>query len=167
MIFLRIILRLFMVMVGYGLAALTASHVVLAAALAGRTSGLDALLDASPETLVVGVFTAFFFAWAAFLPATVAVAIAEIFSITDIVFHVGAGGLVAALTGGFMFAVDPVEGLSELGSWSTTTLLAAGFAAGLVYWLVAGRNSGAFYPRAFPGEAGAGSPSTDATRQTP
>ncbi|MEZ5840478.1 MAG: hypothetical protein R3D02_08620 [Hyphomicrobiales bacterium] len=147
MIFLRILGRLFAILFGYALAALTASHVLLAASLVGAVPALDTLFSPDLETLILGVFTAFFIAWAAFLPAAVAIAVAELFSVTDIVFHVGAGGIVAAVTGGFLFARDPVASLAEIGTWSTTVLLACGFAAGLVYWLVAGRGSGSFYSK--------------------
>ena len=154
MIFVAIIGRLFAILVGYALAAFVAAEVLLAASLVGAVPAMETLFDPSLEILVVGVFGALFIAWAAFVPTVVAVTLAEIFSVTDIVFHAGAGAVVAAIAGGVLLGVDPVESLADFGTWSTTVVLGAGFAAGLAYWLVAGRRSGSFHRFLTPASAG-------------
>lgn len=76
----------------------------------------------------------------AFVPSLVAIAISEGFGLRGMVYHVLAGGLVAAGTWIIAGAGSPsaAQGLPA----GTLVVLAAGFVAGFVYWLLAGRQAG-------------------------
>ncbi len=78
---------------------------------------------------------------AAFVPAGILIAIAELARLRGIVFHLVASGSIAFLlwTVGF----DGETGDLRPGS---VVVLAAGFLAGLVYWTIAGRTSGCWQP---------------------
>lgn len=72
---------------------------------------------------------------AAFAPALFLIAIAEIARLRGVVLHIAAGGLLALLLwtlGGAQDGLRP----------GSAVALAAGFIAGGIYWLVAGRTSG-------------------------
>ncbi len=79
----------------------------------------------------------------AFLPAAVAAAIAEMVSIRSILFYALAGAVIGFIAyvslGGFDVAALSVDGYTRR---ETEIAVAAGIVAGLVYWLLAGRNAG-------------------------
>jgi hypothetical protein len=79
----------------------------------------------------------------AFLPAALAAAIAEMVPIRSSLFYALAGaaiGVVAYATlGGFDVAALSIDGYTRR---ETEVAVAAGIVAGLVYWLLAGRNAG-------------------------
>jgi hypothetical protein len=73
-----------------------------------------------------------------FLPAMIAIAVAEIFRLRSILFYVVVGGglgLTAHQLSGFAAAFEPQNQMLVI-------LLAGGFAGGLTYWLIAGRLAG-------------------------
>jgi hypothetical protein len=72
-----------------------------------------------------------------FLPALVAVAVAEIFRIRSILYFLAIGGALG-------LAADQLTGFAmvEPRSQMLVVLLAGGFTGGLVYWLIAGRLAG-------------------------
>lgn len=78
---------------------------------------------------------------AAFVPAGILIAIAEIARLRGIVFHLVASGSIAFLLWGVGFSGE-TGGLGP----GSVVVLAAGFLAGLVYWTVAGRTSGCWQP---------------------
>lgn len=80
-------------------------------------------------TLAVGSYS--------FLPALIAIAVAEVFRIRWILYDIAVGGALGFAAQQFtaFAAVEPVERVLVI-------LLAAGFAGGLVYWLIAGRLAG-------------------------
>ncbi|TYC53466.1 translation initiation factor IF-3 [Rhodobacterales bacterium] len=73
----------------------------------------------------------------AFVPASIAIAIAEIARLRSLIFFLAAGGGIAFL----MWTLGEAEQAQGLRPGSVIAL-AAGFLAGSVYWLVAGRTSG-------------------------
>lgn len=83
-----------------------------------------------------GLVTASVLGGLAGAPALCAIVAAEVLSLRSVVFHVGGAGLIA-------FAIwslgAPIEHGLRPGS---SVVLAAGFAAGVVYWIIAGRSSG-------------------------
>ena len=106
----------------------------------------------------VGIFTSFQVMAAAFLPSAIAIAIAELMRWTGLTINLVLGGLVALFTGVTMFAFpgrgphgDPyaaeqaVAGLPSEGT--LIVLLATGFVAAFVYWLIAGRSAGKWMDR--------------------
>ncbi|MHA7776254.1 translation initiation factor IF-3 [Roseibium sp. M-1] len=85
----------------------------------------------------------------ALVPAAVLIAIAEAVRLRGLIFHVAAAGAVAFLVwslGEPVAARGTVEGLRP----GSAVALAAGFLAGAVYWLVAGRTSGCWHAKAAP-----------------
>ncbi|WP_422041517.1 translation initiation factor IF-3 [Roseibium sp.] len=78
---------------------------------------------------------------AAMLPAGIAIAVAEFARLKGIVFHLAAGGGIAFL----IWTLGPEAG-AETGAGGvrpgSVVALAAGFFAGLVYWIIAGRTAG-------------------------
>lgn len=77
---------------------------------------------------------------AAFVPAAIAIAIAEIARLRSLLIHVAAGG-------GIGFLLWTLGAAQETGGPrpGSAVILAAGFCAGAVYWLVAGRTSGCWW----------------------
>src|SRR5690606_32717382 len=73
----------------------------------------------------------------AFIPAGVAIVVAEALRLKGIIFHLAAGGLIAF--GLWTFGSATAEPAVRPGS---TVVVAAGFIAGFVYWLIAGRSAG-------------------------
>lgn len=91
---------------------------------------------------------AFFATWlavaAAFVPAAIAVAIAEIFDIRSIFYYAIGGGLIAALA---WYSTDMsirLENTTDLSPvpYGLQLVVAAGIIGGFVYWLLAGRKAG-------------------------
>lgn len=73
----------------------------------------------------------------ALLPAAIAILFAELLRWRSFIFHMAAAGVIALVlwtAGGEMAETGPRPG--------TSIALAAGFLAGAVYWLIAGRSSG-------------------------
>lgn len=77
----------------------------------------------------------------AFAPSFLAIALAEILGLRSIIYHVGLAGLIAA---GIWVMGDGAILSNGNAGWlpGTTVALAAGFAGGILYWLIAGRTSG-------------------------
>lgn len=101
--------------------------------------GLEPTGDAVPWIPLFAVWTGLYAGGFAFIPWIVAVVIAEGFAIRSVFFWLALGGAVGAAA--YLFN-DVAVGTP----WSGFNLafhLAAGFVAGFVYWLVAGRQAGA------------------------
>jgi hypothetical protein len=90
-------------------------------------------------SVVVGI-GAFFISALALLPAAIVIAIAEAFRLRSVLLYAAVGGLgLLALYYGAGFT-DRMSGGPM--SRETEIVAAAGIVAGLVYWLLAGRNAG-------------------------
>ena len=79
---------------------------------------------------------------AAMVPAGIVIAVAEFARLKGIVFHLAAGG-------GIAFGIWTLGPEADAGGVrpGSVVALAAGFFAGLVYWVVAGRTSGCWWPQ--------------------
>ena len=77
---------------------------------------------------------------ASLVPAGILIAIAEIARLRGIIFHVAAGGVIAFVLW-TLGASGEVNGIRP----GSAVALTAGFLAGTVYWLVAGRTSGTWH----------------------
>ena len=140
--------RTFIVVFAFLLASLAAAIVL--------TIGVTLPLwrDLFPPEIEHGVFTAvagvgmvLVFGFS-LLPAMIVIALAEAFRLRSFLFYAAAGGLgLLALYYGVSFA-DRVAAPSASREWEI--IAAAGIAAGLVYWLLAGRNAGVWCERAPP-----------------
>jgi hypothetical protein len=145
----RLIMRLLLVPLG-GAVAFTAAMILLVVA---HWNEFVALADARPDEqgywLIAFVFAgpvlAFLFSLAValtVLPAAVGVLISEAFAIRSWIYHAANGGLAAWIGWSLMRDIQ-----SEYRFLTEPKLMvAAGLAAGLAYWLVAGCTAGFWKP---------------------
>lgn len=92
-------------------------------------------------SMVFAVFATSFIGATALVPAGLAIVLAETRRLTGLVYHILAGGITAlAILVGTWIPAPGERGLPA--DWNL--FLAAGFAGGFVYWLIAGRTSGAW-----------------------
>ncbi|HEY2136672.1 MAG TPA: hypothetical protein VGH49_12335 [Xanthobacteraceae bacterium] len=145
----RFVVRLLLVPLG-AVAAVTVSMIVLVGA---HWSELVALANAPPDEqgywLIAFVFAgpvlAFLFSLAvafSLAPAAVGVLISETFAIRSWIYHAANGGLAAWIGWSLMRDVQTeYRFLTE-----PKTMVAAGLAGGLAYWLVAGCTAGFWKP---------------------
>lgn len=145
----RFILRLLLIPLGAAV-AITVAVLVIAAA---HWNAFLALANASPQAqedylfalLVAGPLLAMVLALAsalAFVPAAIGVLIAETFAIRSWIYHAANGGLAAWIGWTLMEDVREEYRLFT----DPKILVAAGFAGGLAYWLVAGWSAGFWKP---------------------
>ncbi|MBZ0217493.1 MAG: hypothetical protein K8F25_13120 [Fimbriimonadaceae bacterium] len=86
----------------------------------------------------------------AFVPAVVAIVIAEIFSFRNWIYYVAAGAISSFIAiGGAGLFDRSLDQASESDTGFVTLFLVPGVVAGLVYWLAAGRDAGKAF-RAIP-----------------
>lgn len=142
-VFLALLWHLARIVGGFILASIAAGGVVVAAW--GPMGGAFEEAWTAVDFIGSAVFLAIFIGGFAAVPALVAMAVAEVFRITSPYYFVLSGGVVAMLPG-LPFAFDPATETPAAAVASgvpfLTLLAAAGFVAGVVYWLVAGRHSG-------------------------
>ncbi len=152
----RLLLRLILVPLGAVLAVVAAGalivvaqwnafQTVLAADPQGQEDFLFAVVAAGP--LVVSLMGAWFYY--TFVPAFAGVVVAEAFAIRSWMFHAGNGAVCALL--GWTLTRD-LQDQHHFFS-NPTILVAAGIAAGFVYWLVAGWTAGFWKPLGAAGAA--------------
>lgn len=141
---LRALGHLLLILAGYVAAAVGASLFISLLFTLPLGWSADELPFVMAGSILVAVpILAAIIAHAAFLPAAVAIAAAEIAGARDWSFHAIAGGAVALVIGAMM------DGSTETGHGPGLTypglllvMIAAGIVAGIVYWAVAGRASG-------------------------
>jgi len=143
----QLIGRFFVTLFAFWIASLAAAAVMVFGA-------APALPD--PDTfplLTIFVFTVSAFVAAyAFIPAVVAILVTETFGLRSIVLYAVAGGLIGLFCGytlGFIEPLPRIDFNMPLGT-NIELLAAAGIAAGLVYWLIAGRSAGLWRERPEP-----------------
>lgn len=148
----RLIGRMFLIVLGYGLACLAASAFFHLLVLGGMnlTADEEQLLAVTSFLTVPGAAVAAGYHMA--VPAAVLVALAEMATIRDWIWH-ALGGALAAVAGAFM-AYDPARLQQDTGLLAT--VIACGLVAGIAYWLVAGRGSGG-WSETLNGQASSGS----------
>jgi len=107
-------------------------------------------------TIGTGLVSASIVGATALVPATVLIGLAEAARLRSVIFHVGAAGALAfaVWTLGEEVAVDGVRPGSAVA-------VAAGFIAGAVYWLIAGRTSGVWHAPARHEDGGRSGDATD------
>lgn len=129
------------VLAAYVLACLMASAAFVGFALASLTPQNVNLTPLLSEYANLVFDTALVFLVAGIIPMLAIIILAETLSIQSIVFYALAGTMVALAAALGMSYVDPASYQAPT-RYGTITAGAAGFMAGLVYWLVAGRNAG-------------------------
>ena len=137
--------RLFVIFFGFLAACLVAGIIVVAAVLFPELGGLDGgPIDQSAFDIVLG-FSFIFISGFALLPAMIIAAITEAFCIRGVLVYAVGGGLVglACYLGLVPFDPDTLhfEGIVRR---HLEIMTGAGIVAGLVYWMIAGRNAGAW-----------------------
>jgi hypothetical protein len=136
-----VVWRLFVIVFAFGCASLAAAVTIIIGAAAA--ANVEAPFD-QPEVALLWIMTlatSFGVAFFAFLPALILILLAENFAWRSVLFYPIAG----AAIGLFYGFVLPSEGPGPFYIARSTELIAgAGIAAGLVYWLIAGRHAGAW-----------------------
>jgi hypothetical protein len=139
-----VIVRIVVVIVGYMLACVTASLVLTIGMLTPNWDYLNSLGPQSAAVWLVVAVGAGVIAAIAMLPALLVIALAEGFGWRSFVLYAVLGGALAlALCYGVDFA-GYVGAPDSFLAREREVLAAAGIAGGLVYWLFAGRNAGAW-----------------------
>ena len=137
--------RLFVILFGFLAACLVAGIIVVCAVLFPEFSDLGTgPIDPSALNIVLG-FGFIFISGFALLPAMIVVAITEAFYIRGVLSYAVGGGLVglACYLGLVPFDADQLrfEGIVRR---HLEIMTGAGILAGVVYWMIAGRNAGAW-----------------------
>jgi hypothetical protein len=139
-----VVIRILVVFVGYVLACIAASLVLTIGTLTPEWVYLNSLGLQSPAVWLVVAVGATVIGAIAILPALLVIALAEGFGWRSFVLYAALGGALAlALTYGVDFA-GYVGAPDSFLAREREVLAAAGIAGGLVYWLFAGHNAGAW-----------------------
>jgi hypothetical protein len=139
-----LIARIFVVLFAFALACLAAAAVMTFSLL---YPGLSSLFDTPDDQQIIAItigLSAVFFSLYAMLPAMLIIALAEGFRLRSVLFYSLAG---AALALGLAYGTDPRllrNSDDDLGGRGIEIMAAAGIVAGFVYWVLAGRNAGAW-----------------------
>lgn len=138
-----IIIRLFALWIGYLLACTAAAIVFTLGTLSVADDELVSQIPSVALWWVIGAEAAIMAALAA-LPTLLIIALAEGFAFRSVILYGVIGGILALALGygidfaGYLGGPDSIVGRER------EVLAAAGIAGGLTYWLVAGRNAGAW-----------------------
>ncbi len=145
--------RLFVILLGFIAASLVAGAIVVGAVLFPALSDFaDGPIDPSALNIVLG-FGFIFVSGFALLPALIVVVITEAFYIRSALAYAVGGGVVGLACYLGLVPFDPAtlrfDGIIRR---HLEIMTGAGIVAGMVYWLIAGRNAGAWRapPRALP-----------------
>jgi hypothetical protein len=139
-----VIVRILVLIIGYALACVAASSVFTLGMLGARWDELIAEGFPQPAVWAIVAVGAFIICAVAFLPAMLIVVIAEAFAWRSVLLYgVFGGALALALS----YGLDLSGYIGEPATYFSRErqlFAAAGIAGGLVYWLFAGRNAGAW-----------------------
>ena len=143
--------RLFVILFGFLAACLVAGAIVVVAVLFPEFSDLGhGPIDPDAFNIVLG-FGFIFVSGFALLPAMLVVAITETFYVRGALTYAIGGGLVGLACYLGLIPFDPAtlrfEGIVRR---HLEIMTGAGIVAGLVYWMIAGRNAGAWRKPARP-----------------
>lgn len=162
---LTLILRLAVILFGYAVAALAASAflVLLIVGPLGWVSEEVPWVVTGSLAVAVPVM-AFFAAYYAFIPACVAIVVAELLGKRDWLSYALAGGLVGAVVVGlswqasvYVSEADRMEGVVDPAFSDPgfiLTIIGSGIIGGIAYWFVAGRWAGGWRRSTSPGPTG-------------
>jgi hypothetical protein len=137
--------RLFVILIGFLAACLVAGMIVVGAVLFPEFSDLGAgPIDQGTLDIILG-FGFIFISGFALLPALIIAAVTEAFYIRSSLAYAVGGGLVGLACYLGLVPFDPgtmrFEGIVRR---HLEIMTGAGIVAGLVYWMIAGRNAGAW-----------------------
>ena len=137
--------RLFVILFGFLAACLVAGMIVVGAVLFPDFSDFgDGSIDRSAVDIVLGLGFIFISGFA-LVPAMVVAAITEAFYIRSVLAYAVGGGLVglACYLGLIPFDPDTLR-FDGIVRRHLEIMTGAGIVAGLIYWMIAGRNAGAW-----------------------
>jgi hypothetical protein len=144
--------RLFVICFAFGVACLLAGGIVVFSILFPEISALETgMLDPNALNILLG-FGFIFFSGFALLPAVAIVTITEAFDVRGVVAYAIGGAMVglACYLGLIPFDTDTMR-FDGIIRRHLEVMTGAGIVAGLIYWLIAGRNAGKWrQPRALP-----------------
>jgi hypothetical protein len=137
--------RLFVILLGFIAASIVAGAIVVGAVLFPALSDFaDGPIDPSALNIVLG-FGFIFVSGFALLPAMIVVAITEAFYVRSALAYAVGGGVVGLACYLGLVPFDPAtlrfDGIVRR---HLEIMTGAGIVAGLVYWIIAGRNAGAW-----------------------
>lgn len=148
----NLILRMIVVFFGFVLAVIAAELFLFVGLIAGYFPGI--LAGTEQDALVGGAFVflvwfpvAMYGAFSAFLPGIIAVAIGEMMRWRGMIANMMLGGACTLFLGLSNFTNESHSLPSEN---TIIILLATGFVAGFVYWLIAGRGAGSWMDKPNP-----------------
>jgi hypothetical protein len=142
---LSLFIRFFVVIFAFWLASLAAGATLVLGAVA-PAADVPTGSHMAPVLWILVLTTGTFVAFFSFAPAVIVILLAESFAWRSVVIYAVAGGTIGLFCGVTYGFLDwspgprldlPLDGNTEL-------VAGAGIAAGIVYWLVAGRNAGAW-----------------------
>jgi len=153
--------RMFVIVFGFLAACFLAGLIVVAAILLPEISDLDTgLIDQSAINVIIG-FGFIFISGFALIPAALIALITEAFAIRTVLAYAIGGGVVGLVCYLSLVPFDPdhlrFEGIVRR---QLEIMTGAGIVGGFVYWMIAGRNAGAWRepPRRLPPPMPSGSP---------
>ncbi len=136
--------RIFVILFGFLLASFAAAVVVISAVMFPQLTDVDLGLDDSTRSVIVA-FGFLFVSGFALVPAMVMALITEAFAVRSLVFYAVGGALVGAAC---YLSIVPFDtdtfSFRGVVHRELEVMTGAGVVAGFVYWLVAGRNAGAW-----------------------
>jgi hypothetical protein len=140
-----LIARLFVILFAFIAASLVAGAIVVGAVLFPTLSDFaDGPIDPSALNIVLG-FGFIFVSGFALLPAMIVVAVTEAFYIRSVLAYAVGGGVVGLACYLGLVPFDPATlRFHGIVRRHLEIMTGAGIVAGLVYWIIAGRNAGAW-----------------------
>src|SRR6195952_6155219 len=140
-----LIARLFVILLGFLAARLVAGAIVVGAVLFPALSDFaDGPIDPSALNIVLG-FGFIFISGFALLPAMIIVAITEAFTIRSaLAYAIGGGAVGLACYLGLIPFDSTTLRFDGVVRRHLEIMTGAGIVAGIVYWMIAGRNAGAW-----------------------
>lgn len=139
-----LIVRIIIVLFGFLIASFAAAAVVIGAILFPEFSGLDFQLDDSTLQLIAA-FGFIFISGFALLPAMLIALITEAFGIRSLLAYALGGAVVGAACYLSLVPFDTATmSFNGIIRRELEVMTGAGIVAGFVYWLIAGRNAGAW-----------------------
>jgi hypothetical protein len=141
-----LIARIFVVLFAFTIASVVAAVVLTLGLLPPELDELTLMPGAHAGFGLAVALSAVLVSGYALIPAMLFIALAEGFRLRSFLFYAGFGAAAALLTAyGSNFSLDAPQGYSFVGH-EQEVFAAAGIAAGLVYWVLAGRKAGAWRP---------------------
>lgn len=138
-----ILVRLVVLWIGYLLACIAAAIVLTLGTLSAADDELVSQIPSFALWWVIGIEAAVM-AGLALLPALLVIALAEGFAWRSVILYGVLGGVLALALGYGIDFAGYLGGPDSIMVREREVLAAAGIAGGLTYWLVAGRNAGAW-----------------------